>query len=187
MSGEMIESGWAQSGPMAIWTRENGPFARRAALDDHWGSENWRKLRHLRTWIFAPWSLPPMLILLSGIFLVKNLRKSLSWSKTHRAVAKNASKCLSASMLADWNKMREDFERDGTKSNPYEEPETCKLLRIRFRLSLYSFRITVVTIKSLRHQLDKDDVRKIREGHIPPHTVTPSVFIGNAIQIEEQQ
>jgi hypothetical protein len=53
MSGEMIESNWAQSGSMAIWTRENGPFARRAVLDDHWGSENWRKLRRLRKLIFV--------------------------------------------------------------------------------------------------------------------------------------
>ena len=51
MTGEMIESGWAQSGSMAMWTRENGPFARRAVLDDHWGSENWRKLHRLREWI----------------------------------------------------------------------------------------------------------------------------------------
>jgi hypothetical protein len=51
MSGEMIESGWAQSGSMTIWTRENGPFARRAVLDDHWSSENWHKLRRLRKWI----------------------------------------------------------------------------------------------------------------------------------------
>ena len=48
MTGEMIESSWAQSGPMAISTRENGPFARRAALDDHWAAGNWRKLRRLR-------------------------------------------------------------------------------------------------------------------------------------------
>jgi len=54
MTGEMIESGWAQSGSMAIWTRENGPFARRATLDDHWGSENWRKLRRLRKSMFTP-------------------------------------------------------------------------------------------------------------------------------------
>ena len=51
MTGEMIESGWAQSGSIAIWTRESGPFARRAVLDDHWGSENWFKLRWLRKWI----------------------------------------------------------------------------------------------------------------------------------------
>lgn len=48
MTGEMVESGWAQSGSMAIWSRENGPFARPAVLDDHWSSENWRKLRRLR-------------------------------------------------------------------------------------------------------------------------------------------
>ena len=48
MSGEMIESGWAQSGSITISTRENGPFARRAILDDHWNAENWRKLRRLR-------------------------------------------------------------------------------------------------------------------------------------------
>jgi len=48
MSGEMIESNWAQSGSMAISTHENGPFAQRAILDDHWGAENWRKLRRLR-------------------------------------------------------------------------------------------------------------------------------------------
>ena len=48
MTGEMVESGWAQSGLMAIWSHENGPFARHAVLDDHWGSENWHKLRRFR-------------------------------------------------------------------------------------------------------------------------------------------
>ena len=47
MTGEMIESGWAQSGSMAIWTHESGPFARHAVLDNHWSSENWRKLHRL--------------------------------------------------------------------------------------------------------------------------------------------
>ena len=48
MDGERIEGGWSQSGSMAIWTRENGPNARQAILDDHWGSLNWRKLLGLR-------------------------------------------------------------------------------------------------------------------------------------------
>ena len=46
--GERIEGGWSQSGSMVIWTRENGPNARRAILDDHWGSVNWQKLLGLR-------------------------------------------------------------------------------------------------------------------------------------------
>ena len=48
MDGERIEGGWSQSGSMVVWTRENGPNARRAILDDHWGSLNWQKLLGLR-------------------------------------------------------------------------------------------------------------------------------------------
>ena len=50
MDGERIESGWSLSGSMAVWTRENGPNARRAILDDHWESINWQKLLGLRTY-----------------------------------------------------------------------------------------------------------------------------------------
>ena len=48
MDGECIEGGWSQSGSMVIWTRENGPYACRAILDNHWGSLNWQKLLGLR-------------------------------------------------------------------------------------------------------------------------------------------
>jgi hypothetical protein len=51
--GERIEGGWSQSGTMVVWTRENGPYARRAILDDHWGSLNWQKLLGLRK-VFFP-------------------------------------------------------------------------------------------------------------------------------------
>ena len=61
MSGEMIKSGWAQAGSMAIWTCENGPFARHAVLDDHWSTENWCKLRHLCEQATRLYSLPVIL------------------------------------------------------------------------------------------------------------------------------
>ena len=48
MDGERIEAGWAQTIPMATWTRESGPYARRAILDDHWNASNWRKVLGLR-------------------------------------------------------------------------------------------------------------------------------------------
>ena len=48
MDGEHIEAGWAQTTPMATWTRESGPNARRGILDDHWNAGNWRKLLGLR-------------------------------------------------------------------------------------------------------------------------------------------
>lgn len=45
--GERIEAGWALANPMATWTRESGPNARRAILDDHWGALNWQKTLRL--------------------------------------------------------------------------------------------------------------------------------------------
>ena len=55
MDGEHIEGGWSQLGSMAIWTRENGLYAHRAILDDHWGSMNWQKLLGLcKHYTFSP-------------------------------------------------------------------------------------------------------------------------------------
>ena len=185
MTGEMIESGWAQSGSLAIWTRESGPFARRAVLDDHWGSENWLKLRRLRKWIVhfnrCGLCLPPLL----GITLLKNLEKALIWSKTQRAIANNASDRLPTETLADWDKMRRDFDRDKKQPNPYAEPEPCKSPRL-FR-TFPMLILTVMTMESLRHQLDQDEARESREGRTPPHAVTASAFIGDALRIEQQQ
>jgi hypothetical protein len=47
--------------------------------------------------------------------------------------------------------------------------------------------LVVVTIKSLKHRLDLEEAQDLRRGHAPPHTTTPSAFIGNALQIEEKQ
>ena len=51
MDGERIEAGWAQTASMATWTRENGPNARRAILDNHWNANNWQKLLGLREYL----------------------------------------------------------------------------------------------------------------------------------------
>jgi len=185
MTGEMIESGWAQSGSLAIWTRENGPFARRAVLDDHWGSENWLKLRRLRKWIVhfhrRILYLPPPL----GITLLKNLEKALVWSETQRAVANNASNRLPPETLANWDKMRQDFDRDNEKPNPYAEPDTCKSHRVFCMFPLLI--LAVMTMESLRRQLDQDEARQSRQGHPSPHAVTASAFLGDALQIEQRQ
>ena len=46
--GERIEAGWAQTAPMATWTWESSPNARRGILDDHWNASNWQKTLRLR-------------------------------------------------------------------------------------------------------------------------------------------
>ena len=120
-----------------------------------------------------------------GVTLLRNLQKVLVWSKTQRAIADNASARLLDDTLVDWAKMRQDFDRDRTKPNPYEEPETCELPQTFPPLSVLIF--IVVTMATLRRQFDKDEDRELRRGRTPPHTVTSSTFIWNAIQIEEQQ
>ena len=127
--GERIEGGWSQSGSMAVWTRENGPYARRAVLDDHWGSLNWQKLLGLRKFPLYPAA--PSLTSFLGAFLLKNLRRSVAWSKTQRSFALAISAKHPTHVLQQWKKMREDFDRDPAKPNPYEEPRVRKSFAVR--------------------------------------------------------
>lgn len=124
---------------------------------------------------------PPLL----GITLLKNLQKALIWSKTQRAIADNASNRLPLETLADWDKMRRDFDRDNKKPNPYAEPEACESPRLFCMFSMLI--LTVMTMESLRRQLDSDEARESRQGRTPPHAVTASAFIGDALQIEQRQ
>ena len=121
MCGEGIESGWSQSGSMVIWTRENGPNARRAILDSHWGECNWQKLLGLRT--FLPNSDSRLLISCKGVFLLKNLHRSLVWGKYQREAATSLSKRYSKEIIDKWVEMRDKFDEDPTSPNPYKEPK----------------------------------------------------------------
>jgi hypothetical protein len=129
MDGERIEAGWAQTAPMATWTRESGPNARRGILDDHWNASNWRKVLRLR----KPSNFPSplhILILNSGTSLDRNLRRSFAWSKTQREVATLISKSYPAAVVNEWRKIRDDFDRDPLKANPYEEVEQRTIFSI---------------------------------------------------------
>jgi hypothetical protein len=46
--------------------------------------------------------------------------------------------------------------------------------------------IIVVTMASLKRELDEAELRELRQGR-SPHPVTVSTFIENALQIEEEQ
>ena len=122
--GERIETGWSLSNGMAVWTRENGPNARRAILDDHWGSMNWQKLLGLRMYFVTSHDLS--LTSNPGVFLLKNLRRSVRWSKVQRAFASAIGAKQPTGVLQRWKKMRKDFDRDTNKPNPYVEPRVRK-------------------------------------------------------------
>jgi len=130
MDGERIEAGWALSTPMATWTRESGPNARRGILDDHWNAGNWRKVVGLREFSNFSFSFCLLTIIL-GMSLDRNLRRAHAWRTSQRKVANLISETFTADVVSKWHLMRVDFDLDPSKPNPYEEPEyrtTCLVL-----------------------------------------------------------
>jgi hypothetical protein len=124
--GERIESGWAQTNPMATWTRESGPNARRGVLDDHWNAGNWQKLLRLRknsNFFLAAHDLT----IDSGVLLNRNLQRSLAMSKSQREVATLVSGSYPADVVEKWRQMRANFDRSRTMPNPYKEVEDRKV------------------------------------------------------------
>lgn len=51
--GEFVETIWSHSTALATASRENGPHARQASLNEHWSGWNWRKVVGLRKWLFS--------------------------------------------------------------------------------------------------------------------------------------
>lgn len=63
---------------------------------------------------------------------MKNLRRSVKWSKTQRAFALAISAKHSADVIQRWTKMRDDFDSDPQKPNPYVEPRLSKSYTVYF-------------------------------------------------------
>ena len=82
--------------------------------------------------------------------------------------------------------MREDFDGDSTKPNPYEEPR----VRESNIVSIIELQLTPridVTLGKLKRVLALEEVAQFSDGRKPPHEVTPSGFLRMAIDIEERQ
>ena len=64
----------------------------------------------------------------SGTTLKRNLRRSLAWKKSQREVATLISGAYSTATVEKWCKMRDEFDLDNSKPNPYEEVDNRKSL-----------------------------------------------------------
>ena len=64
----------------------------------------------------------------SGKTLERNLRRSLAWKKSQREVATLISGTYSTATVEKWCKMRDEFDLDNSKPNPYEEVDNRKSL-----------------------------------------------------------
>ena len=67
-------------------------------------------------------------ILLSGTMLKRNLRQSLAWKKSQREVAALVSDAYPTATVEKWCKMRDEFDLDNSKPNPYEEVDNRRSL-----------------------------------------------------------
>lgn len=61
---------------------------------------------------------------------MKNLRRSVTWSKSQRAFATAISAKHSEDVIKEWSEMRDAFDDDPMKPNPYEEPKTRQLATV---------------------------------------------------------
>ncbi|KAJ7030837.1 hypothetical protein C8F04DRAFT_1186481 [Mycena alexandri] len=148
--GEGIERPWANIGGVASSTRIMGPGARHDAIDDHWSFWNWMKL----------------------ISLADTLRRRLDKAREQRVVQREAFKAFSAEQedrVAEWKKMVEDYEEDGTNENPYE------------------MKMKGLSEIEVRHQFQQEDEADARNKVPAKHKVTAKTFIVECLDVEEEQ
>ncbi|KAI0039152.1 hypothetical protein FA95DRAFT_1504561, partial [Auriscalpium vulgare] len=116
--GEGIESGWADTNGLALSTREMSPASRREALDNLFGSINWRKTVGL------------------GKLLAKNLHEAVLALKTHTDILESANLNIPADIREQWVADVVAWDGDRSRRNPYkEEVVVTTLADIRLELA----------------------------------------------------
>ncbi|KAF9779310.1 hypothetical protein BJ322DRAFT_1113656 [Thelephora terrestris] len=116
--GETVEQEWAYINLAALSTREMGPGARHAALDDSWGGWNWRKILGL------------------GSLLEKNLLKATEMASKQRQAADDFTATFPRETVRVWRRMVKDWETDAAYPNPYlSNDRASKVSAARLRLT----------------------------------------------------
>ena len=89
-----------------------------------------------------------------------------------------------ADVVSQWRKMREDFDRDPSKLNPYEEVDD----RMSFSFLNYIVSNSThidLTMAQLRLELLKEEVSQVPSADNPPG-VSAVAFFWKALDIEER-
>ncbi|KAJ7678301.1 hypothetical protein DFH06DRAFT_975338, partial [Mycena polygramma] len=156
--GEGIERPWANIGGIATSTVKMGPGARHDTVDDHWGHWNWEKL----------------------IGLARTLRRRLDIALEQQAVQREALDTFSQQQqdrVPVWKQMVHDFEKDlknkkmDSLKNPYEMLNE----------------VTGLTEQQVRLQFQQEEEAEVKAGIAPKHKVSPSTFVVECLEVEEEQ
>ncbi|KAL0948673.1 hypothetical protein HGRIS_010474 [Hohenbuehelia grisea] len=87
----------------------------------------------------------------------------------HRNVFAKFSATFAPTQVAAWGQRIREWEADSRKPNPYKEPETSE------------------TIHHAQLRLSQDEAAEAEHGQQPLHSKSPSKFLMEALELEEQQ
>ena len=121
----------------------------------------------------------------SGKLLEKNLRRSLVWEKSQRDIATLMSGAFDAATVDKWRKMREEFDSDHSKPNPYEEHDNRTFISSEMPPPP-SHQFIDITMAQLKLELLKEEAKELTEG-TSAHKVSVGAFLRKAIEIEDRQ
>ncbi|THU98424.1 hypothetical protein K435DRAFT_818886 [Dendrothele bispora CBS 962.96] len=155
--GEGIERPWAHMGPVATSTRDMGPGSRHDTLDDHWGHWNFVKMTGL------------------GSLLLRRLLTAIYERLIHTRALKEFTESQ-GSVTEQWKKMIQDWEEELSllpaerkKANPFELPKSG------------------LTEAEIKLELTQLEAEQERAGIPAIHTLSPTSFISQGLELEEQQ
>ena len=118
-----------------------------------------------------------------GKSLEKNLRRSLAWSKSQRAVAALMSGSYDVATVKKWRKMREKYDLNPSKPNPYEEDDNCAYSVEYVHAPPDQF--PDATMAELKVELLEEEAKELLE-RAPLHKVSAGTFFCKAIDIEDR-
>ncbi|RDX39980.1 hypothetical protein OH76DRAFT_1423978 [Lentinus brumalis] len=103
-------------------------------------------------------------------YLVMLLREADTMYAKQSAAHESLSATFSAENIEKWKTEIEVWQEDPTKAeDPYEEQRAT------------------ATLKSARLSIAEEEAKEMAAGTLPPHDVTPGVFLQVGLEIEEQQ
>lgn len=99
------------------------------------------------------------------------------------------SSTFKAETIAVWTKKVDEWIRDRTKPNPYEEPQNSECSGINYILPDASNNIYYLAtrLQDVRLELAKEDADVAKEGAAAPHTISLTEFLMKGLELEEQQ
>ncbi|KAL1698469.1 hypothetical protein EV121DRAFT_284741 [Schizophyllum commune] len=148
--GEGVEHPWGFLGPLGMSLRQMGPGSAADTIDDHFGHWNWLKLIGL------------------GVLLRRRLVDALAELAAQEGELAEFAKGQAVHTKA-WEAEVEAFERDKSKTNPFEMPKSG------------------ASENDVALELANEEAEQARRGLEFRHEMTPSAFVLALLDVENDQ